>query len=87
MVRLRLGRKRRSNWTKIAGLTTPSPGTYTDLTVGADADHNGYPDIIIEAREGGSFNQYNKLKFFKETPPFTALNIFLYIQRIRTNQK
>jgi hypothetical protein len=64
-----------TNWTQIASLTTPSPGTYTDLTVGTDPDHNGYPDIIIEAREGGSFNQYNKLKFFKETTPFTVLNI------------
>ena len=59
-----------TNWTQIATLTTPSPGTYTDLTTGADADHNGYPDIVIEAKEG-----YNTLRFFKESTPFTSLNI------------
>ena len=64
-----------TNWTQIASFTTPSPGTYTDLTVGADADHNGYPDIVIEAKEGSGFNQFNKVRFFKETTPFTALNI------------
>lgn len=60
---------------QIASFTTLSPGTYTDLTVGADADHNGYPDIVIEAKEGSGSNQYNKVRFFKETTPFTALNI------------
>jgi hypothetical protein len=64
-----------TNWTQIAAFTTPTPGTYTDLTTGADADHNGYPDIIIEAKEGSTFNEYNKLKFFKESTPFTVLNI------------
>jgi hypothetical protein len=64
-----------TNWIQIAFFTTPSPGTYTDLTVGGDADHNGYPDIIIEAKEGSGFNQYNKLRFFKEATPYTALNI------------
>lgn len=64
-----------TNWTQIASFTTPSPGTYTDLTVGGDGDHNGFPDIVIEAREGSGFNQYNKLRYFKETTPFTGLNI------------
>lgn len=64
-----------TNWTQIAGFSTPTPGTYTDLTVGGDADHNGFPDIVIEAKEGTTFNQFNVLKFFKESTPFTVINI------------
>jgi hypothetical protein len=64
-----------TNWTQIASFTTPSPGTYTDLTIGADADHNGYPDIVIEAKEGSGSNPYNKVRFFKESTPYNTLNI------------
>jgi hypothetical protein len=64
-----------SNWTQIASFTTPSPGYYSDFTVGGDADHNGYPDIVIEAKEGSGFNQYNTLRFFKESTPYSALSI------------
>lgn len=64
-----------TNWTQIVTFATPTPGYYSDFTVGGDADHNGYPDIVIEAKEGSGFNQYNKLRFFRETTPYTVLNI------------
>jgi hypothetical protein len=78
-----------TNWTQIANFSTPTPGSYVDLTV-ADADHNGYPDIVIEALEGSGFNQYNKLRFFKETTPYSTLSITpLYpggFERIKNNR-
>lgn len=64
-----------TSWTQIASFTTPSPGYYSDFTAGGDADHNGFPDIVIEAKEGSGFNQYNKLRFFKESTPYSSLSI------------
>ncbi len=64
-----------TSWTQDATITTPSPGGYVDLAV-EDADHNGFPDILIEANQQVSmFNYINKIWFFKETTPYTALNI------------
>ncbi len=58
-------------WNQIANITTyGTPGTYSDFTIG-DADHNGFPDILIEASEGSR----NKIKMFKETTPFTLLSV------------
>jgi hypothetical protein len=60
-----------TNWTQIASFNTHgSPGTYSDFTIG-DADHNGFPDIIIEASE----STRNKIKFFKESTPFSTLSV------------
>jgi hypothetical protein len=64
-----------TNWTQLLSFTTPTPGSYSDFTVGGDADHNGYPDIVIEAEEGTWPNELNKLRFFKETTPYTTLSI------------
>jgi hypothetical protein len=64
-----------TSWTQIASFTTPTPGYYADFTVGGDADHNGFPDIVIEAREGSGLNPYNKLRFFKESTSYSSLSI------------
>jgi hypothetical protein len=63
-----------TTWRGIAGFTTPSPGTYSGIAVG-DVDHNGFPDIIIEAAEGGTFDQYNKIRLFKHTTTPSSLDI------------
>ncbi|MGH2575973.1 MAG: FG-GAP-like repeat-containing protein [Ignavibacteria bacterium] len=65
-----------TNWTQAANFTThSSPGGYSDFTIG-DADNNGYPDILIEASEScGLFCTRNKIKFFKETTPYSNLSI------------
>lgn len=60
-----------TSWTLLNVMTAySSPGTYSDFTIG-DADHNGYPDIVIEASEGSR----NKIKFFKENTPFATLSV------------
>ncbi|HKR03906.1 MAG TPA: T9SS type A sorting domain-containing protein [Bacteroidia bacterium] len=58
-------------------LTYPLPGLTIgrDLTI-ADADHNGYPDILTMADYStGLFSHINKLKLFKENSTASALNI------------
>ena len=64
-----------TSWTQNATVTTPAPGYYVDLSI-EDADHNGYPDILIEARQQyGTMNYINKIWFYKESTPYTSLNI------------
>ena len=63
-------------WTASASFTTPAPGTYSAFRVGADADHNGYPDIALVAKEGDTWSAINHLRFFKETSPAESLFIF-----------
>jgi hypothetical protein len=55
------------NWTEATTFYTPGPGDYAAFRVGADADHNGYPDIVLEGEEGTWPSSINKLHFFKET--------------------
>ncbi len=55
------------NWTLETSFTTPSPGYFEALRVGGDADHNGFPDIVIVAREGSWPSDINHIRFFKET--------------------
>ena len=63
-------------WTEIAAFQLPaSPGDYTALRVGGDADHNGYPDIAIIVDEGSWINSRNKLHFYKEASVPSALAI------------
>lgn len=64
------------NWTSEAIINTPTPGTFAAFRVGADADHNGYPDIALVAKEGGVWTSINTLRFFKETTVAESLFIF-----------
>lgn len=54
------------NWIYETGFTLPSPGYFSAFRVGRDADHNGFPDIVIVADSGSWWNYRNKFKFFKE---------------------
>jgi len=44
--------------------------------VGRDADHNGYPDIVHLTDEGGIFNSYNHLRFYRESSVPQDLDVF-----------
>lgn len=54
-------------WTEDTSFTTPSPGYFAAFRVGGDADHNGFPDIVIVAEEGIWPSEKNHIRFFKET--------------------
>ena len=62
-------------WTEIAAFNTPTPGYLSAFRVGGDADHNGYPDIVICAREGSWPSDYNHLHFYKEASTPSTLAI------------
>jgi hypothetical protein len=64
------------NWLLDATFTTPSPGYYSAFRAGADADHNGYPDLALVAKEGDSWTAYNHLRFFKENSSPESLFVF-----------
>uniref|UniRef100_A0A7V4E4J6 VCBS repeat-containing protein n=1 Tax=candidate division WOR-3 bacterium TaxID=2052148 RepID=A0A7V4E4J6_UNCW3 len=68
-------------WQEVVTINTPSPGTGQELKVGGDCDHNGYPDIILVAREGSWPNYRNRARFFKETSSAQRLNIYLVFPR------
>ncbi len=65
-----------TSWTQIASFTThASPGTYSAIAIG-DVDHNGFPDIVVEAEEScGLFCTRNIIRLFKETSTPSALTI------------
>jgi len=63
-------------WAADAIFTTPAPGDYGAFRVGADADHNGYPDIAVVAEEGDTWNAINHLRFFRETSAVGSLFVF-----------
>jgi hypothetical protein len=64
-----------TNWTQVASFTVPSPGTYSGIDV-ADADRNGFADIaLITAHQISMFENQNKLRFFKESTPYSTLSI------------
>jgi hypothetical protein len=54
-------------WSEVASFTTPGPGYFEAFRVGGDADHNGYPDIVLVSEEGSWPNEQNHLRFFKES--------------------
>ena len=56
-------------WTESGGFSTPSPGHYEAFRVGGDVDHNGFPDIVQVADEGGTFNSRNVIRVFRESTP------------------
>lgn len=55
------------SWTEIAYFTTPTPGYMQAFRVGGDADHNGFPDIVLVSEEGGPWNYQNHIHFYKES--------------------
>lgn len=65
-----------TTWTQIASFTThTSPGTYSAIAIG-DVDHNGFPDIVVEAAEScGFLCTRNIIRLFKETSTPSALTI------------
>jgi hypothetical protein len=63
------------NWTFETSFTTPSPGDAEALRTGGDADHNGFPDIVLVSREGSWPSDYNHVRFFKETSQPGTLSI------------
>ena len=63
------------NWTQATSFNTPSPGDFAALRVGGDADHNGYPDIVIVADEGTWPSDINHIRFFKEVETPESLTI------------
>jgi PKD repeat protein len=62
-------------WTEIAAFATPSPGYLSAFRVGGDADHNGFPDIVVVAEEGSWPNDQNHIRFFKEASTAVDLEI------------
>jgi len=62
-------------WTQEAQFNTPTPGYFEAFYTGLDADHNGYPDIVIVSEEGGPFVYKNYLHFYKEASTPSALAI------------
>jgi len=64
------------NWTEATTFYTPGPGDFTAFRVGGDADHNGYPDIVLVSEQGEGWNPINHLHFYKETSTPDSLFIF-----------
>ena len=63
------------NWSQVAQFTLPSPGYFKAFRIDGDADHNGYPDIVLVDEEGTWINYQNHLRFFKENSPADSLAI------------
>jgi hypothetical protein len=63
------------NWTQATQFSLPSPGTFQAFRIDGDADHNGYPDIVLVDEEGTWINYQNHLRFFKENSPADLLSI------------
>ena len=63
------------NWTQASQFTLPSPGNAKAFRIDGDADHNGYPDIVLVDEEGTWINYQNHLRFFKENSPADSLTI------------
>jgi len=63
-------------WTHDTTFYTPGPGYMSAFRVGADADHNGYPDIALVNDEGDSWNSANRPRFYKESSVPGSLFVF-----------
>jgi hypothetical protein len=55
------------NWTQETSFNTPSPGDREAFRVGGDADHNGFPDIVLVSDEGSWPNYQNHVHFYRES--------------------
>jgi hypothetical protein len=80
-------------WTQATQFTLSSPGDYKAFRIDGDADHNGYPDIVLVDEEGTWINYQNHLRFFKEnsladsltiTPVYPSPNRKINVQSVQT---
>jgi hypothetical protein len=62
-------------WVQATQFTLPNPGYFTAFRVGVDADHNGYPDIVLVDEEGPWLDRINHLRFFREASSAQSLSI------------
>ncbi len=62
-------------WVQIATFSTPPAGTMQAFRAGGDADHNGFPDIVVVAREGTWPSHRNRIRFFRESSVASSLSI------------
>ena len=66
------------NWNQADEFSVPgTPGYVNALRVGPDADHNGYPDIVLLDEEGPWYNAINQLRFYKEASTTGWLSIII----------
>ncbi len=63
------------NWTQAAQFTLPLVGSSQAFRIDGDADHNGYPDIVLVDEEGSFPSYQNHLRFFKEDSPADQLSV------------
>uniref|UniRef100_A0A7V0Z6I8 T9SS type A sorting domain-containing protein n=1 Tax=candidate division WOR-3 bacterium TaxID=2052148 RepID=A0A7V0Z6I8_UNCW3 len=70
-------------WTLDTTFSTPGPGTPQAFRVGADADHNGYPDIVLVNEEGNPWTPVNHPRFYKESSTAESLFVFPVFPRGR----
>lgn len=61
------------NWTQLTQVTIT--GSYEAFRVGADADHNGFPDIVYLSEQGSWPSYRNYLHFYKEDSTASSLDI------------
>lgn len=61
------------NWTQLTQIAIT--GSHEAFRVGADADHNGFPDIVYLSDEGSWPNYRNYLHFYKEDSTASSLDI------------
>lgn len=54
------------DWVEGASFSTPTPSSAQAFRTGTDCDSNGYPDIVLVAREGSWPNDRNRLRFYRE---------------------
>ena len=62
-------------WTQIAAFSTPAADEVVASRVGGDADHNGYPDMVLVADEGSGFYYQNHARFYRESSAAASLEI------------
>ena len=62
-------------WTEIAAFSTPAADEVMASRVGGDADHNGYPDIVLVADEGSGYTYQNHARFYRESSSPGSLQI------------
>jgi len=63
------------NWSQVASFTVYASAPVSAFRVGGDADHNGYPDIVLIEREGTWPSDYNRIRFYKEASAADTLKI------------
>ncbi len=71
------------NWTSVTSYNIANDPScaFEAFRVGGDADHNGYPDIVHLTDEGGPFNSYNHMRFYRESSIPQDLSLFAVYPR------